>query len=59
MGVFRVRRTNNNRGYFWSLQAANGQILCHSEEYTTKQAALDGIAAVKRLAPGAPISDET
>ena len=46
-------------GYYWRLKAANGEILCHSEVYTTKQGAQNGIAAVKRLAPNAPVYDRT
>lgn len=42
-------------GYFWRLIATNSETLCHSEVYTTKQAAHNGIAAVKRIAPTAPV----
>ena len=49
----------NDKGYWWRLRAENYEILCHSEMYTTKQAAQNGIAAVKRLAPHAQISDRT
>ena len=46
-------------GFFWVLQAANGEKLCHSEVYTTKQSAQAGIAAVKRIAPTAQVVDRT
>ena len=46
-------------GYYWHLKAANGEILCHSEEYTAKQSAINGIAAVKRIASAAPVYDRT
>jgi uncharacterized protein YegP (UPF0339 family) len=46
-------------GYFWRLKANNGETLCHSEVYTTKQSAQNGIAAVKQVAPGAPVYDRT
>jgi uncharacterized protein YegP (UPF0339 family) len=46
-------------GYFWRLKANNGETLCHSEVYTAKQSALNGIAAVKQIAPGAPVYDRT
>jgi uncharacterized protein YegP (UPF0339 family) len=46
-------------GFFWRLKAGNGQTLCHSEVYTTKQAAQGGIEAVKRVAPTAPVQDRT
>lgn len=47
-------------GFFWRLLAAsNGQILCHSEVYTTKASAQKGIDAVRRLMPNAQIFDLT
>lgn len=46
-------------GYFWRLKATNGETLCHSEVYTAKQSAQNGIAAVKQVAPGAPVHDRT
>lgn len=46
-------------GYFWRLKGTNGETLCHSEVYTTKQAAEGGIQAVKRIAPTAPVYDRT
>lgn len=50
----------NGRGYIqWRLKAGNGEILCHSEELSSKQAAQVGIAAVQRLAPNAPTHDRT
>ncbi len=48
-----------NGGYFWTLKAGNGETLCHSEVYTSKQAAKNGIEAVKRIAPTAPVYDRT
>ena len=44
----------NGGGYFWRLKAENGEVLCHSEVYTTKAAALNGIAAARRVVPKAP-----
>lgn len=46
-------------GFFWTLKSPNHERLCHSEVYTTKQSALAGIAAVKRVAPEAPTRDYT
>ena len=45
--------------YFWRLRAKNGETLCHSETYTSKQSAQNGIAAVKRIAADAPVHDLT
>lgn len=55
--MFEINRANG--GYYWRLKATNGEILCHSEVYSTKQGAQNGIAAVKRLAPSAPVYDRT
>lgn len=46
-------------GYFWRLKSGNGQTLCHSEVYTTKAAAQNGIAAVRQIAPGASVTDRS
>ncbi len=56
--MFEIFRANGG-GYFWHLKAANGEKLCHSEVYTTKQSAEAGIEAVKRIAPGALTMDRT
>lgn len=56
--MFEIFRATSG-GYFWHLKAANGEKLCHSEVYTTKQSAQAGIEAVKRIAPGAPTVDRT
>ena len=56
--MFRIFKAAGG-GYFWNLKAANGETLCHSEVYTTKQKALIGIAAAKRIAPDAPTEDNT
>ncbi|PYF09573.1 hypothetical protein C8J30_108151 [Rhodobacter viridis] len=47
------------RGYWWHLKAGNAEVLCHSEMYASKQGAQNGIDAVKRIAPGAPVYDRT
>lgn len=56
--MFEIHKTTNG-GYFWRLKGANGEILCHSETYSSKQAALNGIDAVRRMAPNAPTKDFT
>lgn len=55
--MFELLRAAN--GFFWRLKAANGETLCHSEVYTTKQSALVGIESVRRTAPGAGFKDLT
>lgn len=44
--------------YYFHLQAANGEIICSGEGYTTKQMCIKGIEAVKRVAPDAPIIEK-
>lgn len=56
--MFIIERTRSG-GFYWRLVAANGETLCHSEEYSTKGAALDGVAAVRRIAPIANVRDLT
>lgn len=58
MGTFRLWKGRDNQ-FYWSLKAANGQILCHSEGYTSKQAALSGIESCKQNALTARLADET
>ncbi|OWJ98706.1 YegP family protein [Paracoccus yeei] len=57
MNMFEVRKAAS--GYWWRLKGNNGEILCHSEMFSTKQSALDGIAVVKRIASTASIVDLT
>ncbi len=55
---FEIRRAQDDQFYF-VLQAENNEIVATSEMYTTKAAAKNGIEAVKRVAPTAPINDTT
>lgn len=41
--------------YRFTLKAANGQVIATSEGYSSKAAALNGIASVKTNAPDAPV----
>ena len=41
------------------LVAANGEPIGNGEEYSSKEAMENGIAAVKRIAPGAAVKDIT
>lgn len=43
--------------YYFRLKAANGEIICSSEGYTTKQSCEKGIEAVKKVAAEAPVED--
>lgn len=50
--------TDSHNLYRWALVAPDGEVIAQSEGYTTKQGALDSIAAVKKYALQARI-DET
>ena len=56
--MFEIRKAQGG-GYFWRLTARNGQTLCHSEAFTTKDAALNGVEAVRSTTPGAQVVDLT
>ena len=53
------RRIATNGQRYFVLNAVNGRVLGTSETYSSAQAMEDGIAAVKRDAPGAPLEDLT
>jgi hypothetical protein len=53
------RRVAANGQRYFVLKALNGQVLGTSETYSSAQAMEDGIAAVKRDAPNAPLEDLT
>ena len=54
----RYKRLNSTSSqHYFRLDAANGEPLGRSEMYNTSQARENGIAAVKRDAPDAPIED--
>ena len=53
--------TGSNDQYYWRLKSSNNvdTIAICGEGYTSKAGAEDGIAAVKKEAPSAPIEDLT
>lgn len=55
---FKIKKSKDNQ-YYFTLQAANNEIIATSEMYTTKQNCKNGIDAVKQYAPNAPVEDET
>lgn len=56
MPHFEVYR-GSDYNYYWRLRAANGQIVCWSEGYSSLQAARDSVAWVKYNCPGARIDE--
>ncbi|WP_371929543.1 YegP family protein [Phyllobacterium sp. 21LDTY02-6] len=55
--MFEIMRATG--GYYWRLKASNGETICHSEVYTTKQSAEGGVSAAKRIIPTASVIDRT
>jgi uncharacterized protein len=55
----RYRRSTSGVQYYFTLHARNGEPLGISEMYTTAQSRDNGINAVKRDAPNAPIEELT
>ena len=53
------RRRSVNDQYYFNLKATNGEIIGRSEMYVSRQGMENGIDAVKRDAPIAPIEDLT
>lgn len=53
------RRTAANDQCHFVLVAANGEVIGVSETYTTERRRDEGIEAVKRIAPNAPVEDTT
>ncbi len=52
------RKTAANGSPYFVLVAANNEVIGRSEMYSSAAAMENGIASVKRNAPGAPIKDE-
>ena len=48
-----------NLQYYFTIVASNGQKLCTSETYTTKQAAKDTITSIKTYASNASVEDNS
>lgn len=58
MSAFNLTRGRDGQ-YYFNLKASNGETICQSEGYTTKQSALNGISSVKVNAPKATVNDKT
>lgn len=58
MPKFEIFKGTNGK-YYFRLKAGNGEIIAQSEGYSSKQAAQDGIASVKKNAPIAITVDLT
>ncbi|MGI9440034.1 MAG: YegP family protein [Parvibaculales bacterium] len=58
MGKFIIDKRKDDQ-YYWKLNATNGETLCHSEGYTTKQGAENGIESCRENAPDAEVVDKS
>lgn len=58
LAKFEIRDAVNGQ-YYWRFVADNGQVLCTSETYTTKQNARNSVSVVKQTAADAQILDLT
>ncbi len=52
---FEIYLSPNDQLYHWRLVAANGEIVCWGEGYSSRQNALDAVNWVKRNGPMAPV----
>ncbi len=50
MGTYVLKKSQYNQ-YYWVLVPNNNQVICVSEQYTTKSGAMAGIEACRRLSP--------
>jgi uncharacterized protein len=55
---FAIYKSSNDQ-YYFNIVASNGQTLCTSETYTTKQSAKDTIQSIKDNAKYADVEDNT
>lgn len=51
-----IKKTNNPFRWYFRVKARNGEILCHSEVYTTKQECEQGVNALLLALVDATIS---
>ena len=52
------KKNSTNGKYYFNLKAANGQVIGSSEQYESASGRDNGIASVKKNAPGAPLVEE-
>lgn len=53
------RKISTNGQFYFNLVATNGEIIGTSEMYSSNAGRDNGIEAVKKTAPGAPVEDNT
>lgn len=55
MTKFELFQSNKNQQWYFHLKAGNGEIICQSEGYKSKQSAEKGIRSVKENASSAKV----
>ena len=58
MTKFEIKMSSNGQ-FYWVYVAANGETICRSEMYTSKQSAKHGIEVVMKNAASAEVVDRT
>ncbi|MFW5714126.1 MAG: YegP family protein [Brevefilum sp.] len=58
MTKFEIKKASNGE-FYWVYVAANGEPICRSETYTTKQSAKHSIEVVQKNAASAEVVDLT
>lgn len=58
MTKFEIKMSTNDK-FYWIYVAANGETICRSEMYTSKQSAKNGIEVVMKNAASAEVDDLT
>lgn len=59
MGKFEIRFSRKSREFYFTLVAANGEVIATSEMYQTKAGARKGIRSVRKNAILSTITDTT
>ena len=59
MGTYYTLKRTSDGQFMFNLHAPNHEVIATSERYTTKQAAENGIEAVRRHALTTTVKDET
>ena len=55
MQKFEIWKSSKNQKWYFHLRAANDQVICSSQGYTTKQNCVKGIESVKKNSPKAEV----
>ncbi|MCW3983737.1 MAG: YegP family protein [Candidatus Bathyarchaeota archaeon] len=59
MVQFEIKQNSTTKQFYWHLKADNGEIIANGETYVSKQACLNCINTLRRVASSAPLVDYT